>query len=261
MRSFILVLFAAAAISVPCWAEEAKAEVKAQIEAKGEVKPEPAKVEEPKKGEAPQPAKAEEPKKEEAIQPAKTEAKEAGAPAQGEEALKQKIAEQEKLIEKLKADVAALQEEVNKLKAEKEKGMATAEARAEADAKVDVPKLIAKFRDKSSERFKARQELRKIGKGAVPFLIEATKAEHPFVVQAAIQTLGDIEDLSAVPALLEVLQSDNAELAAESNRALGKTTKQYFGIIGLDETPEERKAVIENWKKWWEENKNKAGGQ
>jgi len=253
MNRLILILFTAAAVSTPVRAEQAKAEVKEKAGVGGEVKqagaPAPA-AEEPKKADTPEPAKAEEPRKEEAPKPAAAEETEK-APAAEVEALKEKIADQEVTIAELKAEVAALTAELEKYKKEK----ADATGRTATKNKAEILRLIAKFRDRSSERFKARQGLCKIGKQAVPFLIEATKDNHPFVRQTAVQTLGDIKDISAVATLLEILQGDNDDLAAEANRALGKITNQYFGIIGLDETAEEKKQVIDDWKKWWEESK------
>jgi len=273
MNRLILILFTAVAVSTPTKAEEAKVqaqaqvpvgvggEVKVQPAAAAEVKPAdvptPAKAEEPKKEDAPKPAaaegaeKAEEPKKEDAPKPAAAEGAEKAGPSEAEEALKKKIAEQELTIAELKAEVAALTAELGQLRAEK----ATATGRTATKNKAEIVKLIAMFRERSSERFKARQGLRAIGKQAVPFLIEATKDKHPFTKQTAVQTLGDIEDISAVPTLMDILQGENDDLAAEANRALGKITKRYFGTIGLDETAEEKKQVVDNWKKWWEENK------
>ena len=116
-------------------------------------------------------------------------------------------------------------------------------------------------RGTSKERFKAREELAKIGRAAVPALVEATKSTHFFVCQSAIQTLGDIKDPSAVPALLSVLEGDNIDLAAYACQSLSKITLQYFDTIGIGDTPEERKAVIANWKKWWDENSEKGDGE
>ncbi|MDP6358009.1 MAG: HEAT repeat domain-containing protein [Planctomycetota bacterium] len=163
---------------------------------------------------------------------------------------KAKIQELENEITRLKAKIKSLENENDTLRAKAQGSDLT-------KVKAKVKELVKSLRGNSSQRFRARQELRKIGRMAVPSLIEATRSSHPFVKQTAIQTLGDIQDRSAVPALLEVLAGPSTELAANANRALGKITRQYFGIIGLDESEEERKAVIEKWKEWWKENEEK----
>ncbi|MBI2194358.1 MAG: HEAT repeat domain-containing protein [Planctomycetes bacterium] len=189
----------------------------------------------------------------------------AAAPAGGDvppqdEALKAKLAEQERLIAELRAEIAKLQETVKRLQEESAAFKAQSEGKKNTKDQEQIQKLIASFRGTTSERFKAIEQLVKIGKPATPLLIEATRSEHFYVRQSAIQTLGDIEDLSSVPALLEVLGGDNLDLMSYANRSLSKLTSQYFGTLGVGESDEERKAVVENWKKWWAENSAQSGG-
>jgi len=173
-----------------------------------------------------------------------------GLPAEDAAQAPAKTSELENEIARLKAKIKSLESENDMLRA-KSQGSNLAEVKAR------VKELVKSLRGNSSQRFKARQELRKIGRPAVAALIVGTRDPHPFVRQTSIQTLGDIQDKSAVPALLEVLAGSNIDLAANANRALGKITRQYFGIIGLDESEEERKAVIEKWQVWWKENEGK----
>jgi len=160
-------------------------------------------------------------------------------------------------IKELENEIATLKAKINSLENENDALRAKAQGSDLIKVKAKVKELVKSLRGNSSQRFRARQELRKIGRPAVASLIVATRDSHPFVKQTAIQTLGDIQDKSAVPALLEVLGGPNTDLAANANRALGKITRQYFGIIGLDESEEERKAVIEKWNVWWKENEGK----
>jgi small-conductance mechanosensitive channel len=173
-----------------------------------------------------------------------------GLPAEDAAQAPAKIQDLENEIVRLKTKIKSLESENDKLRAKAQGSNLT-------EVKAKVKELVKSLRGNSSARFKARQELCKIGRPAVDALIEGTRDSHPFVRQTSIQTLGDIQDKSAVPALLEVLTGSNIDLAANANRALGKITGQYFGTIGLDESEEERKAVVEKWQVWWKENEGK----
>ncbi|MDA0837871.1 MAG: HEAT repeat domain-containing protein [Planctomycetota bacterium] len=161
------------------------------------------------------------------------------------------------IIQELENEVARLKEKIKSLENENDVLRAKAQGSDLIKVKAQVQELVKSLRGNRTDRFKARQELCKIGRPAVPALIEGVRSSHPFVTQTSIQTLGDIGDTSAIPALLEVLAGPNTDLAADSNRALGKITRQYFGIIGLDESADERKEVIEKWQAWWKENEGK----
>lgn len=180
-----------------------------------------------------------------------------GTPGPAEEALKKTVAEQEQLMGEFRKKIEQLEAQIQKLKEENAALNAQLQGKNPIKIQDSIQKLIANFRGTTSERFKAIEELIKIGKPAVPFLIEATRNEHFYIRQSSVQTLGDIEDSSSVPALLDVISGDNPDLASYANRSLSKITHQYFGTLGIGESEEEKKAVIDNWKKWWVENSGK----
>ena len=170
--------------------------------------------------------------------------------------LKKKLAQAEIQVAELKKQIEYLKGENLGLKAKLAAASKLAGTKTSTNEN-NIKAYIAQFRGKSADRFKARQELTKIGKEAVPALMVATGSSHFYIAQTAIQTLGDINDVKAVPVLIKVLEGSNEDLSAHANRSLGKVTRQYFGTIGVGETAEEKNAVVESWKKWWLETSKK----
>tara|TARA_B100001013_G_scaffold341033_1_gene265020 strand:- start:1235 stop:1945 length:711 start_codon:yes stop_codon:yes gene_type:complete len=204
------------------------------IQAKAEEKKAEAEAKKAKEGEVAEPKKAQEP----------------------DAQLKNKLAQAEMQVAALKKQIDSLKEENLGLKAKLAAGSKLAGTKTNNNEK-NIKAYIAQFRGRSADRFKARQELTKIGKEAVPALMVATGSSHFYIAQTAIQTLGDINDVKAVPVLIKILEGSNEDLSAHANRSLGKVTRQYFGTIGVGETAEEKNAVVESWKKWWLETSRK----
>jgi len=72
----------------------------------------------------------------------------------------------------------------------------------------------------------AAHALVKIGKPAVPFLIEAVRDESQAVRIHAIRALAEIKDYRAIPVLMQVIEEDSA--------ALGYWAKEGLERLGLD---------------------------
>ena len=86
-----------------------------------------------------------------------------------------------------------------------------------------IPKYIAVLKDRSNGfhvRGNAAEALKKIGSPAVPALVEALKDEDKDVRAHAAETLGNIGDPSAIPALTEALNDAGVRIIA--TEALGK---------------------------------------
>ncbi len=78
---------------------------------------------------------------------------------------------------------------------------------------------------------------------AVEPLIQALKDENSGIQRCAGCALGAIKDLRAVEPLIEALKDRGSNVRESALRALRKITEQRFG-----DNPEQ-------WRKWWEENK------
>lgn len=72
-----------------------------------------------------------------------------------------------------------------------------------AENKADPSELIKELKKGGDAREKARKKLIKLGKDAVPALIEATNSEDVWVRWEAVNALGYIKDDRAIPALVE----------------------------------------------------------
>lgn len=72
----------------------------------------------------------------------------------------------------------------------------------------------------------AARALVKIGKPAVPYLIEVVKDESQAVRIRAVRALAEIRDYRAIPVLMQVIQEDSA--------ALGYWAKEGLERLGLD---------------------------
>ncbi len=98
-----------------------------------------------------------------------------------------------------------------------------------------VPALIAALKDDKREvREQAAEALGWIGspaREAVPALIAALKDDEWQVGKKACQALAFIDDAAAAPALLEVFQSDRADLAAAAGQALWRLGPKAQAIL------------------------------
>jgi HEAT repeat protein len=102
---------------------------------------------------------------------------------------------------------------------------------------IAIPSLLDSLDSEDVERklvnsFIAR-ELAKIGKPALPSLIEATSRTEKSVVIAAAKALGEIKDYRAIPCLKNLLiTKDDSEVLMEVSIALGKiggdSTKKFL---------------------------------
>ncbi|MBI1924377.1 HEAT repeat domain-containing protein [Candidatus Poribacteria bacterium] len=102
-----------------------------------------------------------------------------------------------------------------------------------------IPGLVAALGDPSEQvSAVAISALVKIGKPAVPALIEAFRKQNPVVRTHAAMALGRIGNPDAVPALIEALSDDDQQVSRE---ALGALLE-----IG---TPEAKKAVKDSFRK------------
>lgn len=163
-------------------------------------------------------------------------------------------------IGKLKEKVAQLEKELAAATAELAKRNAAEGAEAivvDAAAQVKVEALIRGFKSTAAQRAKARDELVKIGKPAVPQLVKALKSDHPYVRLSAVRTLGEIEDRACVPGLIEALSDVDNDIVQAANKALMNVTREYFGVVGFGETEEERKEFIKKWTDWWQNQQEK----
>ncbi|GEM_PF-2950540 len=68
----------------------------------------------------------------------------------------------------------------------------------------------------------------------------------------AIRILGRLRTRSAVPALIEALNTDNDRLRSEVAMALARITKRLFGPAP-GASREEVQQAIERWRQWWQE--------
>ncbi len=89
-----------------------------------------------------------------------------------------------------------------------------------------IKKLNAKY---LSTRLKARKQLVKLGKKAVPELIESAKSGPFRTRKNAIIALGKIQDKRSLPVLIKQYTSENVDLRVASRKAI-----ESFGLKALD---------------------------
>jgi len=115
-----------------------------------------------------------------------------------------------------------------------------------ADSRV-VPPLIAALRDPEPiVSDEAQYSLARLGNLAFDLLIATLQHKDPTLRGLAIETLGLIGDLRAVPPLINALKDRNDFLRSDAAKALKEITKQDFGWD------------FAKWSRWWEENKKRS---
>jgi len=113
--------------------------------------------------------------------------------------------------------------------------------------KARIGELVGELRQAGpSVRGEAEDELAKIGKPAVPLLIEALKEKNVNVRCASAYALGEIADASAVPPLMELLGEADAGVRAEAAWALGKIADAKAGeaLKKLMQTDADKKVQV-----------------
>lgn len=89
----------------------------------------------------------------------------------------------------------------------------------------------------------ARQSLARIGRSAVDSLILSLRSRDVATRWNAVKALGEMRELSAVPALMEALEDRDMRVRNKAAWALRETTGKDFGISA------------ERWRRWWAENR------
>ncbi len=112
-----------------------------------------------------------------------------------------------------------------------------------------VPFLVDKFTTKSArERWTVIWILQRIGKDAVPYLIESLNRPDGLVVQRVCWALGDIKDTSAVEPLIRIASHTRWQVRDQALGALGKigdNRAEDVVMRGIDDViPQVRKSAI-----------------
>ena len=112
-----------------------------------------------------------------------------------------------------------------------------------------VPFLVDKFTTKSArERWTIIWILQRIGKEAVPYLIESLHRPNGLIVQRVCWALGDIKDTSAVEPLINITGHTRWQVREQALGALGKigdNRADEVVIRGIDDVvPQVRKSAV-----------------
>ncbi len=104
-------------------------------------------------------------------------------------------------------------------------------------------------------RGKARAELAKTGKPAVPFLIKAVESGRNSKARwGAAQVLGNIGDKRATEPLIKHLRDSDQFVRKHSAEALRKITTQNFGF-DPEGSIQSRDEAASKWEEWWKKKK------
>ena len=78
----------------------------------------------------------------------------------------------------------------------------------------------------------------------------AQSGEAGMSAEAAIQ-LGQMGERSAIPHLIKLLRHQDRQLAYRACALLRKITRQTFSFKAVNDPPEQREKVIQQWERWW----------
>jgi hypothetical protein len=99
-------------------------------------------------------------------------------------------------------------------------------------------------------------ELVKIGRPAIPSLLEAVKNKNHLVRELVVRALGEIGDESITPALIKMLKRDDRRrVHLGTIRALQKIIGISFGAQNRTSGNAQQREVVNKWLNWWVENK------
>jgi HEAT repeat protein len=120
-----------------------------------------------------------------------------------------------------------------------------AEALGEIGGKASIRKLVGLLSEEEEKIWflRVQEALVKIGNPAVDSLIAALETAGPGGRVRIVETLADIGDRRAVPALIRLLKEDEETLGDDAASALKKITNEWFGNDA------------EAWTRWWNEKK------
>lgn len=118
-----------------------------------------------------------------------------------------------------------------------------------------IKQLGLSRRQHRGRRNNAMAELTKIGKPAVPFVIEALKSgKNSKAKWGAARVLGNIGDKRATEPLIKRLRDSDNFVRKESVEALRKITSKSFGY-DPEGNPQLRSAAAKKWEEWWQKQK------
>jgi HEAT repeat protein len=124
----------------------------------------------------------------------------------------------------------------------------------------DAPEAVRQRIDRlkspdSGIRFSAAVELGKLAHNAAvaPLTVLLAKDEDLFVRRAAARALGEINDRTAIPALIEALMDSEIYVSLQAAKSLRSISGKEFGFKETL-TASKRRQVQTKWKKWWKDN-------
>jgi hypothetical protein len=122
--------------------------------------------------------------------------------------------------------------------------------------KAEIEKFIGQLdHHDAGWRNNAQAELTRIGKAAVPALIDAMRTGlTSWKRWGAAKVLGDIGDERAIEQLVRQLRDPDRFVRDHSGQALKKITRQNFGYDPFAE-PAQREAATKQWEEWWQKKK------
>ncbi|MHC4661732.1 MAG: HEAT repeat domain-containing protein [Planctomycetota bacterium] len=104
-------------------------------------------------------------------------------------------------------------------------------------------------------------ELVKIGRAAIPSLLNAIKDKNHLVRELVVRTLGEIGDESITPTLIKLLRKDEQRRVQQGTiRALQKINRINFTSQKRLNGKAQQREVVNKWLNWWKENKTEFNG-
>ncbi|TET31403.1 MAG: HEAT repeat domain-containing protein [Planctomycetota bacterium] len=99
-------------------------------------------------------------------------------------------------------------------------------------------------------------ELVKIGKPAIPGLLESIRNKNHLVRELVVRALGEIGDATITPALIKMLKRDDRRrVQLGTIRALQKIIGVSFSAQKRTSGNAQQREVVNKWLNWWKENK------
>jgi len=99
-------------------------------------------------------------------------------------------------------------------------------------------------------------ELVKIGRPAIPSLLDSIRNKNHLVRELVVRALGEIGDQTITPALIRLLKRDDRRRVQQGTvRALQKIVGLNFGAQKRTSGYAQQREVVNKWLNWWKENK------
>jgi len=120
-----------------------------------------------------------------------------------------------------------------------------------------IPHMIGALKDKEPE-IRRRAALYLGWKrivSAAPALISVVRDRNPSVRRASFEALGELGTKEAVPVLIKGLDDRDFELRKTAYKSLTQVTNEFFEFKP-DDTLSRRFKSIQQWEKWWKEQKH-----